>query len=87
VDNFKFYQLYINKKENIIKVSPAAKTFQIPDVIKKLKVCEDKEVMEYNSYHWFSRDRAALVAMGRKVKEEWLSKIREKLNKIESIKI
>ena len=85
--NPKIYQLEHNKESGTLKVSPITKVF---DKAYANKVLTDKPqdyIYHYNSNYFFSFSRKALVQLAKKMKEEWIKELEDKLEVYKSIKI
>jgi hypothetical protein len=85
--NQKIYQLYYDKKEGILRVSPMAKTFLDTYIDKNLANQPQDFILYYNPYYFFSLSRKALVQKAREMKEEWIKELEVKLEMYKNIKI
>ena len=83
-----FYQLFYNKENAEIKISPLSKVFKnftfTSDKISKL--AED-EVLNYNSNYTFANNRNVLQLKAQEIKEKWLAEAESRLNAVKNIKI
>ena len=82
-----FYQLFYDKENAEIKISPLSKTFKtsnyIPNKISKL--AED-EVWNYNDFCTFAKNRNVLKLKAQEIKEKWLAEAESRLNAVKNIK-
>lgn len=83
----KIYQLYHDKENGILQVSPMIKTFLNTYVDKDLINQPQDYILYFNSYYFFSLSRKALVQKAREMKEEWIQELETKLEMYKNIKI
>ena len=83
-----FYQLFYDKENAEIKVSPLSKAFKTLDSIpnKISKLAED-EVWNYNEFYTFAKNRKVLKLKAQEIKEKWLAEAESRLNAVKNIKI
>lgn len=82
------YQLYINKDNYKLKVTPLQTTFRkVGSIIKFEENGSDTDILDYNSCHKMCKTRKVLVQLARDIKAEWLQEVMEQVKKIENIKI
>ena len=85
--NTKIYQLYHDKENAILKVSPMQKVFYGTHIDQQLAPFHEDYILYYNHCHCFSRSRKALVELARKMKEEWVQQLEMKLELYKRINI
>jgi hypothetical protein len=81
------YQLYHNKKEATLKVSPIKKIFYKTYADKALADKPQDYIYYHNENYFFSLSRKALVQKAREMKEECIKEMEVKLDMYKSIKI
>lgn len=83
-----FYQLFYDKENAEIKISPLAKVFKNPtSILDKISKLAKDEVWNYNTFYTFANNRNVLKLKAQKIKEEWLAEAENRLNTIKNIKI
>jgi hypothetical protein len=76
------YQVYHNKRDSEIKVTPLQKIF------KRGKMPFDsKGIYSYNSFYYFCKDRITARDLARDIRTKWITELESKLAKINEIKI
>lgn len=80
------YQLYVNEETLELKVSKLSNTL-ISVCTPMLKDKEGDEILSYNKYYKISKSRRALMLSAWRIKDEWLKQAKERVQKIEEIKI
>lgn len=89
--NKRAYQLYHDKNNFILKVTPLHKVFSnYPFINSHLENQPQNYIYYYNSKYYFSLSRKALVQKARELKEEWIGEaeglVREAENKLQLYK-
>lgn len=83
----KIYQLYYDKSQGILKVSPMASVFFNSYVDKALESQPQDYVLYYNHAHFFSFSRKNLIQKAREIREEWIREAEKTLDMYKNIKI
>ena len=81
------YQLYISEEHLELKVSPLKTSFKNKDYITKPLKDAPYEICYYNDNYRFCGKRAPLVELARDIKSGWLTQAKNRVQKIEEIKI
>lgn len=82
------YQLYYNKSEALIKIQPLASHWKTSDkIIERIQALRPTEMWHYNDWYYLANNRKILKQKAELLKSEWITEIREQLNKFEKIKI
>lgn len=80
------YQLYTDREKDEIKISKISSTFRGTKQEHEAQQNPEKMVC-YNIYYTFCATRSVLVEHAKELKEHWLSAARERVERIEQIKI
>ena len=81
------YQLYYDKEEVVLKLSPIKKVFFNAYVDKYMVDKPQDYIMTYNQNYLFSFSRKALSQRAREIKAEWVKEAETKLEMYRNIKI
>mgnify|MGYP003478236269 CR=1 FL=1 len=81
------YQLYINEKTLELKVSPLKAVFKNDRRIVEFLQSTPYEIYYQNELYRFCGKRAPLVELARDIKNGWLVQAKNRVQKIEEIKI
>lgn len=83
-----FYQLFYDKENAEIKISPLSKGFKKFDsTLNKISKLAEDEVWNYNSFYTFANNRNVLKLKAQEIKEKWLAEAESRLNAVKNIKI
>ena len=83
-----FYQLFYDKENAEIKISPLSKVFKnSTSTSNKISKLAEDEVWNYNSFYTFAKNRNVLKLKAQEIKEKWLAEAESRLNAIKNIKI
>lgn len=80
------YQLYMNEGTLELKISTISSALRDTCVV----ILKDKDsdvILNYNNHYKISKSRRALMQLAWKIKDEWLQQAKERVQKIEEIKI
>ena len=83
-NNLKVYALYHDKRRHIIKIECRACWLS---EYERLYYHSNEEVFYYNENYYLSLNRKALLHKGKEMKQQWIDECKEKLKRIEEIKI
>lgn len=82
------YQLYIDKKNLKLKLSPIQACLKSDGQILMYKARGgDDEILHYNELYAICKTRKVLLQYARNIKEEWLKEAKDRVERIEAIKI
>ena len=82
------YQLYIDKKVLKLKISPISLCLKNEGQILMYKERGgDDQILRYNEFYEICKTRKVLLQYARNIKEEWLKEARDRVERIEAIKI
>ncbi len=82
------YQLYIDKKNLKLKISPIISCLKNDGQILMYKAKGgDNEILRYNECYEICKTRKVLLQYARNIKAEWLKEAKDKVEQIEAIKI
>lgn len=82
------YQLYVDKKNLKLKLSPIQASLKNMGQILMYKARGgDDEILHYNDYYEICKTRKVLLQRACDIKAEWLKEAKDRVEQIEAIKI